>query len=101
TAKSRLMRILESETAHLIRTTRCSHAISGIELSAHKITKRWYTAIEKRLITDRLHLRKQKTPKKKDIRKVLHTWSGTPDLCDENSLPYDWVEQPEGLVGIK
>ncbi|KAH7909128.1 ribonuclease H-like protein, partial [Hygrophoropsis aurantiaca] len=96
TGKSRLLRILISETAHLIWTTRCSHAIGGIELSVDKITTRWYTAIEKRLITDRLHLRKQRSPRKKDIKKVLHTWSGT--LCDENSLPYDWVEQHEAAT---
>ncbi|KAH7908699.1 hypothetical protein BJ138DRAFT_1204115 [Hygrophoropsis aurantiaca] len=97
--RSRLLRILISETAHLIWTTRCSQAINGTEFTPKTIAKRWHNAIEKRLAIDRTHMKNKKLIKPKDIKKILHTWTGT--LYNENSLPYDWAERHEVLVGIK
>ncbi|KAI0056160.1 ribonuclease H-like protein [Artomyces pyxidatus] len=95
---SRLLRILISESAHLIWVLRCERAIQGITHTKKQITTRWRRAINKRLTLDRVTASKI-IKKPKAILKVIYTWTGT--IKDENNIPQDWVSNPEVLVGIK
>ncbi|KAJ7577197.1 hypothetical protein C8J56DRAFT_899284 [Mycena floridula] len=98
--KTRLFRLIVTESAHLIWTTRCKIIVreEAIPTEAH-LTNAWAQVINERLGEDR-RLTNPYIFKKKALDKalVLATWRGT--LKDENLLPTDWIRGPEVLVGI-
>jgi hypothetical protein len=97
--QSQLLGIIISESAHLIWTLRCEKVIRERTHSDDHITKRWVTAIEKRLQTD--HEIASKTKRDcKTINKVKNTWC---DVISSTQTTYhdDWVINLEVLVGIK
>ncbi|KAG1766590.1 RnaseH-domain-containing protein [Suillus occidentalis] len=87
---SRLLRILISELAHLIWTLRCERVIRETTHSDDHITKRWATAIEKQLQTDRVIT----------INKIKNTWCDV-ILSTQPTYHDDWIINLEVLVGIK
>ncbi|KAJ7589323.1 hypothetical protein C8J56DRAFT_888910 [Mycena floridula] len=98
--KTRLFRLIVTESAHLIWTTRCKIIVreEAIPTEAH-LTNAWAQVINERLGEDR-RLTNPYIFKMKALDKalVLETWRGT--LKDENLLPKDWICGPKVLVGI-
>ncbi|KAJ3818263.1 ribonuclease H-like protein [Lentinula raphanica] len=97
--KSRLYRIVVSESTHLIWKLRNNRVINGKDPpSKREIANKWHFIINSRLATDRLLTRK-KTFGKRAIAAslVLRTWNGT--LEDEGNLPEDWTREAGVLVG--
>ncbi|KAJ3715748.1 hypothetical protein C8R42DRAFT_583287 [Lentinula raphanica] len=97
--KSRLYRIVISESVHLIWKLRNNRVINGKEPpSEREIANKWHFALNSRLATDRI-LTRRKTFGKRAIAAhlVLNTWNGT--LEDEGNLPGDWTREAGVLVG--
>ncbi|KAJ3978783.1 hypothetical protein F5890DRAFT_1422265, partial [Lentinula detonsa] len=97
--KSRLQRIVISESAHLIWKLRNIRVISGREPPSKKeIANKWHFALNSRLATDRI-LTNKKTFSNRAIEPtlVLNTWRGT--IEDEGNLPEDWTREAGVLVG--
>ncbi|KAI0042971.1 ribonuclease H-like protein [Auriscalpium vulgare] len=95
---SRLLRILFSESAHMIWVLRCERVIAGRRHSPQQIVSRWRRAILDRLVTDRISACKiVRTAAAKAL--VAKTWAGT--LAGEDQLPENWAKCPEVLVGIR
>ncbi|KAJ3774187.1 hypothetical protein FB446DRAFT_640363 [Lentinula raphanica] len=97
--KSRLYRIVVSESTHLIWKLRNNRVINGKDPpSKREIANKWHFIINSRLATDRILTRK-KTFGKRAIAAslVLRTWNGT--LEDEGNLPEDWTREAGVLVG--
>ncbi|KAG1744706.1 hypothetical protein EDD22DRAFT_786237 [Suillus occidentalis] len=95
---SRLLRILISESAHLIWAMRCDRMINDTTHNVLTTTNRWHNAINKRLHLDRAIASKEKR-NLKTVMTVKNTWS---DVIDHNT-PYpqdDWMTNLEVLVGI-
>ncbi|KAG1847422.1 hypothetical protein F4604DRAFT_1591691, partial [Suillus subluteus] len=80
---SRLMRIILTESAHLIWTLRCDATINGTEHTARGIKKRWTAKINKRLQLDRMIARKTDRTKPS---KSLSTPHGKTQL--QQTVPY-------------
>ncbi|EIN11218.1 hypothetical protein PUNSTDRAFT_62851 [Punctularia strigosozonata HHB-11173 SS5] len=98
TNRSRLMKILISESAHLIWTLRCERTIQDRTHSGETIRRRWELAIQRRLESD--HTMACRTVRTAShARKVQGTWDGM--LANEQALPDDWAKRREVLVGIK
>jgi hypothetical protein len=98
TGASRLLRILISESAHLIWTMRCDRMINGTTHSEQITKHRWHNAINKRLHLDRAIASKNRRNLKTAMA-VKNTWS---DVIATNT-PYpqdDWMTNLEVLVGI-
>jgi ribonuclease HI/exonuclease III len=104
TAKTRLYRILVSESAFLIWKLRCERRMSlnddpELYHTEREVHNRWVKALNVRLqldcvLTNRKHFEQHALPS----RLILNTWSGT--LLNESSLPDDWRFSGV-LVGIK
>ncbi|KAI0037636.1 hypothetical protein FA95DRAFT_1671746, partial [Auriscalpium vulgare] len=95
---TRLLRILISESAHLIWVLRCERAIAGKTHSHEQIIRRWTNKINDRLNIDRNIAHKiLRLPSAYD--RAHRTWKGT--LNNESSLPEDWAAKNEVLVGIR
>ena len=97
--RSRLLRILLSESAHLIWVLRCERVIQGTNHSVNAIINRWTNKINHRLTLDRFIATKWN---RKPITQKLveNTW--TPSLLQTTpDLPQDWITNSEVLVGIK
>ncbi|KAG1761438.1 hypothetical protein EDD22DRAFT_980194 [Suillus occidentalis] len=95
---SRLLRIIVSESAHLIWAIRCDSTINGTIFTKQTITKRWTTNINKRIQLDRLTARKiNRTPAFEQL--VTSTW--TEIITSVDPLPKNWAIALEVLVGIK
>ncbi|KAI0051951.1 ribonuclease H-like protein [Auriscalpium vulgare] len=95
---TRLLRILISESAHLIWKIRCERQIGGRTHTKQAIISRWTRAINDRLRSDVLAARNIiRTEKAFDL--VHLTWKGT--LEEELHLPFEWAKAREVLVGIK
>lgn len=95
------MRILLSESAHLIWKLRCERLIqnANVAFSEVEIRNRWVNAINRRLDTDRLMTHQKYESKALDATKVQRTWSGV--LRNEDSLPSGgWLRTSGVLVGI-
>ncbi|KAJ7937533.1 hypothetical protein B0H13DRAFT_1588477, partial [Mycena leptocephala] len=98
-ATSRLYRIVVSESAQLIWRLRNERRIQGKDpASEQEIHMRWKKAINLRLeldcqMTDSCWARRTIT---KSI--ILKTWKGT--LANEDTLPTDWIREPQVLVGV-
>ncbi|KAG2050448.1 ribonuclease H-like protein [Suillus hirtellus] len=95
---ARLLRILMSESAHLIWTLRCDRTINGTQHSEQSITKRWSTIINKRLQTDRITA-KMIIRKEKFKNLVTSTWSDV--ITTHTNHNRNWAIALEVLVGIK
>jgi len=99
--QTRLLRILISESAHLIWRLRCEHVIrnNGVQASAQEIWNQWQGALNMRLDLDCRMT--DKCCKKDAISKsvMLETWKGL--LSDEKNLPTDWTRETGLLVGIE
>ncbi|KAG2749053.1 RnaseH-domain-containing protein [Suillus brevipes Sb2] len=97
TGASRLLRILISESAHLIWTMRCDRTINGTTYTEITTKKRWCNAINRRLHLDRAIASKMRR-NTKAANTVKITWS---DIIDSNQNPQDdWMTNLEVLVGI-
>ena len=102
--KSRLYRIIMTETAYLIWTLRNERRIrdndSHESAPEEEVQARWTNAINKRLTIDRFLTDKNRFGKHAlDEKLVKTTWSNC--LKDEDSLPSDWPTTKTGvLVGI-
>ncbi|KAI0039558.1 hypothetical protein FA95DRAFT_1503987 [Auriscalpium vulgare] len=95
---SRLLRILVSESAHMIWVLRCERVIGGRRHTPQQIVSRWRRAILDRLVTDRITACKIiRTGAARSL--VAKTWAGT--LADEGQVPDNWAKCPEVLVGIR
>ncbi|KDQ58375.1 hypothetical protein JAAARDRAFT_716430 [Jaapia argillacea MUCL 33604] len=96
---TRLMRILISESAHLIWVMRCQRVIQGVALTQDSIARRWQNAVNQRLMTDRVLETRTKKKPRGGSGQTEQTWEGT--LQDELQLPDNWATTLEVLVGIK
>jgi ribonuclease HI len=98
---SRLLRILISESAHLIWTLRCERVIREVTHIEDNVKKRWLSVIDRRLQLDREIACKTRRDHKTTIR-VKNTWSEViHDPLHNQPPPDNWVTHPEVLVGIK
>ncbi|KAG1807249.1 uncharacterized protein BJ212DRAFT_1536934 [Suillus subaureus] len=93
----RLLRILISESAHLIWVLRCDRTINGVQHSEQSITKRWTTMINKRLQTDRITA-KVIVRKENYKNLVTSTWSDV--ITTNTNHNKNWAIALEVLVGI-
>ncbi|KAF9028876.1 hypothetical protein BDZ89DRAFT_898370, partial [Hymenopellis radicata] len=100
---TRLLRIVLSESAHLIWSLRCERVIvyqNSPEkwLSTTHIKNLWRERINERIRLDCLMTSRARFGSSAlSEHTVTTTWSGT--LRDEGALPAQWVRQPEFLVG--
>ncbi|KAG0700961.1 RnaseH-domain-containing protein [Suillus ampliporus] len=94
---TRLLRILISESAHLIWALRCDRTINGVQHSEQSIIKRWMTTINKRLQTDRITA-KTIIRKEKYRNLVTSTWSDV--ITTNTNHNKNWAIALEVLVGI-
>ncbi|KIK36157.1 hypothetical protein CY34DRAFT_94956 [Suillus luteus UH-Slu-Lm8-n1] len=100
---SRLLRILISESAHLIWVLRCECTIKGQTHIDEIVTKRWINIINQRLQLDRA-IAARKDRSKKTISQVRHTWEDIIQTNKSNNTEVEdsnWVTAQEVLVGIK
>lgn len=101
--KTRFLRIILAEAAHLIWKVRCERVINedkyswGRVPSTQEIKAKWNHAIQERLTTDRLSTFERAGPRKIKKEIVLETWRGV--LYNERSLPKDWTSVDGVLVG--
>jgi hypothetical protein len=93
----RLLRILISESAHLIWVLRCDRTINGTKHSEQSINKRWITTLNKRLQTDRITA-KMIIRKDKYKKLVTSTWSDV--ITKDTNYNNNWATALEVLVGI-
>ncbi|KAI0334086.1 RnaseH-domain-containing protein [Cubamyces sp. BRFM 1775] len=104
TAKSRLARLVLTETMHLVWKTRCERVISwqttpGRVHTVPELKRRWINVLNKRLWEDQVRaMRAASKRKSKLMKRVQATWCGT--LQNEQDLPEDWVGQLGVLVGM-
>ncbi|KAK0452739.1 uncharacterized protein EV420DRAFT_1273683 [Desarmillaria tabescens] len=104
-AATRMYRILMTETIHLIWKIRCQRRIqrgdddpSGWH-TREEIRGLWITAMNRRLMIDRMLVDKRRYGSKALTKAVvLAMWKGT--LLNEKALPEDWLDQSGVLVGI-
>ncbi|KAG1846174.1 hypothetical protein C8R48DRAFT_664350 [Suillus tomentosus] len=98
---SRLLKVLISESAHLIWTLRCERVIRETTHSEENIEKRWLNIIDHRLQLDRAIANRTRRDRKTTM-KVKNTWSDIiHDTLHNQPPPDDWVTNQEVLVGIK
>ncbi|KAJ7147967.1 hypothetical protein C8R46DRAFT_917184, partial [Mycena filopes] len=100
--KQRLFTLLVTASMRLIWTLRNERRFDrSNEHHTHtEIHNRWVTAIDllikrDRLSTNKIHFGHQAFNR----QVVLNTWSGI--LCEEDSLPDDWIQSDRVLVGIR
>ncbi|OJT09006.1 Ribonuclease H1 [Trametes pubescens] len=98
----RLLRIVVTESVHLIWKLRCERVIEPTfdaerGHSRSEVRAKWLAAINRRLQLDQhlVHPRLGKAALHRDT--VLATWNEV--LCDRTSLPEDWILMPGVLVG--
>ncbi|KAI0037711.1 hypothetical protein FA95DRAFT_1551472 [Auriscalpium vulgare] len=96
---TRLLKILISESAHLIWVIRCERAIAGKTHSKAEIRRRWIKKINDRVSIDRYCARQKSKSKKKDPSSTYDTWKGT--LDNEEFAHNKWACTNEVLVGIR
>ncbi|KAJ6564223.1 hypothetical protein B0H19DRAFT_1067810 [Mycena capillaripes] len=97
--KTRLYRILVSESMYAIWKMRCDSVLSkaGELISVQETHNKWVGTINERILTDRVLATSSKYKKGASIPSalVLQTWSGT--LKDEDQMPENWIWEPEVL----
>ncbi|KAH8826766.1 hypothetical protein DL96DRAFT_1464353, partial [Flagelloscypha sp. PMI_526] len=101
---SRLLRILVSETSHLIWKLRCERVIQNEnqDFTTREVHNRWTHAILQRVqydiaMTDEVRYGSKAIPKEL----VEETWSKILQIDGESELPRDWMSRSVGLVGIQ
>ena len=95
-AAARLMRILITESAHLISALRCERVVQGKTHTEREIRSKWTRAINKRLTEDRIITTKiKRDTAAKQL--VTDTWEHV--LKRFGDLPSRWLTQREVLVG--
>jgi ribonuclease HI len=94
----RLMRILISESAHLIWTIQCERVIREKTHSRQEIEQKWTQAINRRLTNDKITATKVKGDIAQ-IRKTRNTWEAV--LGKTGKLPGRWIYLREVLVGTR
>jgi len=95
---SRLLRILISESAHLIWVLRCERTIQGLNHLADAIKTRWKNKIDQRINID-CHIATIYNRKPIMRKLVKDTWQAA--LLERlPSLEEDWITNLEVLVGI-
>ena len=95
-APTRLLRLLISETAHLVWVLRCERVIQNVPITDQQIRGRWLRAINDRLTCDRIIATKIKKDKKY-TNLIKNTWE--PLLHKQRDLPDNWINNREVLVG--
>ena len=95
-AKTRLLQILISESAHLIWVLRCERTIQEKTHTDDKIKARWLRKINERLTCDRITATKI-VRNKTHTNLVKNTWKKV--IQRHNDLPVDWFSNCEVLVG--
>ena len=97
-APSRLLRILLSESMHLIWVLRCERVIQGTQHTPTATETRWKNKIYQRIVIDR-YIASTHPGKNLSRSLVYQTW--TPALQELiPDLDPDWVVRDEVLVGI-
>lgn len=95
-AAARLMRILMTESAHLIWAIRCERVVQEKTHTEREIRSKWLHAINKRLTEDRIIITKiKRDTAAKQL--VTDTWEHV--LKRSGDLPSRWLTQREFLVG--
>lgn len=99
---TRVLRILLTESCHLVWKIRCERVIGrdGDPEQYHsptEIRRRWMAAVQQRLELDRALVRPVVVRGRLTRRRVLMTWAGL--LQDEGALPEDWIHNKGVLVG--
>ena len=95
---SRLLRILLSESVHLIWVIRCERVIQGADHSLAAIETRWQNKIDLRIAIDQ-HLASFHKEKSFSRDLIHHTWTAVLQKIFPDLDP-DWVVKDEVLVGI-
>ncbi|KAH9858722.1 hypothetical protein C2E23DRAFT_717188 [Lenzites betulinus] len=99
--QTRLLRIVLSESLHLVWKLRCERVIQwdepGKMHSTAKITNLWYKIINERLRLDMERTKAKWKKRRLPVSTVLDTWRGT--IHDEAALPEDWTKTAGVLVG--
>ncbi|EIW56839.1 uncharacterized protein TRAVEDRAFT_128188 [Trametes versicolor FP-101664 SS1] len=100
--RSRLLRIVLTESCHLIWKIRCERVIGRegdptLYHSTAEIRKRWLHALNRRLNIDQALTSRALRRKSLNASLVCSTWQGL--LVDEQSLPEDWTSCQGVLVG--
>ncbi|EIW55708.1 uncharacterized protein TRAVEDRAFT_82754, partial [Trametes versicolor FP-101664 SS1] len=100
--RTRLLRILLTESCHLVWKIRCERVIGreGDPEQYHsvaEIRRRWINAVQQRLELDKALARPASAKRKLTRQRVLKTWGGV--LHDEEALPDDWIYSKGVLVG--
>ena len=93
---ARLMRIIITESAHLIWSIRCERVIQERQHTEQEIKAKWLRAINKRLTEDKIIA----TRIKRDTHTkhlVRLTWEDV--LRKQGDLPHRWLNNGEFLVG--
>ncbi|KAG2053126.1 hypothetical protein BDR06DRAFT_982913 [Suillus hirtellus] len=98
TGASHLLKILISESAHLIWTMRHDRIINSNTHTETTTKSRWYNTINKRLQLDRVITSKTKR-NTKSANSVKTTWSDVIDV-DPQHPQHNWMTNLEVLVGI-
>ncbi|EIW55529.1 uncharacterized protein TRAVEDRAFT_100706, partial [Trametes versicolor FP-101664 SS1] len=98
--KNRLLRILLTESCHLVWKLRCERVIGreGDPSQYHsvpEIRRRWLNTVQQRLEMDRALAKQSKGKITKSL--VLETWAGL--LHDEGAVPENWIYYKGVLVG--
>jgi len=93
---SRLLRILISESAHLIWVLRCERVIQERQHGENKIKARWLRAINARLTNNRITATRIKR-EKGFTNLIVNTWEQV--LNKTGDLPNNWLNNHEVLVG--
>ena len=97
--RSRLLRIIIGEAAHLIWVLRCEKVIQEKTHSPDSIKRRWLDKIQRKFDTDRVIASKLDRCQKTKTT-VRSTWKDLTKLADEQDQ-LDWVQNPKVLVGIR
>jgi ribonuclease HI len=95
---SRLLRILISESAHLIWVLRCERTIQERHHEENEIKARWHRAINTRLTNDKITATRVKR-EKGFTNLIVNTWEQV--LNKSGDLPNDWLHMREVLVGMR
>ncbi|KAJ3733993.1 hypothetical protein DFJ43DRAFT_1131013 [Lentinula guzmanii] len=95
---ARFLRIVTSESTHLIWKLRCERVIQGRNSpSPEEVTRKWKKSIEARIGLDRLMVTAQFRKRSLSKGLVERTWRSV--ISDEDNLPEDWTGEAGVLVG--
>ncbi|KAF8257150.1 hypothetical protein EI94DRAFT_1633661, partial [Lactarius quietus] len=93
---TRLLQILISEATHLIWVLRCERVIQEKIHAASEAKARWFKAINRRLMEDKIIATKIKHDDQY-TKLIVATWEDP--LTKFSDLPPDWIQNREVLVG--